>query len=210
MNELDRLGKLVYSLEGEMRNTFSSKRDAIYAKNLEGRHFIHARAKKAEIEAVYADMIALEEELIEALSVATATVKETVSPEVSEICEEVRGVMSEIKDRDCEYKAERYNSLKGYTKVALYRHKAPADTEVLNAVLAEVESAIEELIEAGVAPRTCSHCGAGMFDGYVINGGDAYYCSDECLHIYVTPEEYEELYDDGEGDSYWTEWELGE
>jgi len=53
----------------------------------------------------------------------------------------------------------------------------------------------------------CTACGAGMNEGYVINGGEEYYCSDECLHKHITPAEFDELYDDGDGDSYWTEWE---
>ena len=57
-------------------------------------------------------------------------------------------------------------------------------------------------------PRTCSHCGKGMREGYCINAGEEYYCSDECLHEHYTEEEYLELYDDGNGDSYWTEWEI--
>ena len=54
--------------------------------------------------------------------------------------------------------------------------------------------------------RTCTACGAGMNEGYVIESRE-WYCSDECLHKHVTPEEFLELYDDGDGDSYWTEWE---
>ncbi len=57
-------------------------------------------------------------------------------------------------------------------------------------------------------PRTCSHCGKGMHAGYCINSGEKYYCSDECLHEHYTEEEYLEMYDDGNGDSYWTEWEI--
>jgi hypothetical protein len=56
-------------------------------------------------------------------------------------------------------------------------------------------------------PRTCSHCGKGMSEGYCIEGGESYYCSPECLHANMTEEEYLELHDDGNGDSYWTEWE---
>ena len=56
-------------------------------------------------------------------------------------------------------------------------------------------------------PRTCSHCGKGMHSGYCIEGGQAYYCSDECLHANMTQEEYLNLYDEGNGDSYYTEWE---
>jgi hypothetical protein len=55
--------------------------------------------------------------------------------------------------------------------------------------------------------RKCSECGKGMNEGCVIEGGMAYYCSDECLHKHVTPEEFEELYADGDGDTYWTDWE---
>lgn len=55
--------------------------------------------------------------------------------------------------------------------------------------------------------RKCKECGKGMNEGYVINGGVAHYCSDACMHKHVSAEEFEELYDDGDGDSYWTEWD---
>ncbi len=55
--------------------------------------------------------------------------------------------------------------------------------------------------------RKCSECGRGMNEGYVIDGGCEHYCSDYCLHKHVTHEEFLELYDDGDGDSYYTEWE---
>jgi hypothetical protein len=58
--------------------------------------------------------------------------------------------------------------------------------------------------------RHCDHCGAAMQEGFVIADGDEYYCTEPCLHAHVTPEEWERLYDDGEGDSYWTEWEVGQ
>lgn len=54
--------------------------------------------------------------------------------------------------------------------------------------------------------RTCSECGKGMNEGYCIEGGIEYYCSDACLHKHMTHAEYLELYADGEGDSYWTDW----
>ena len=53
--------------------------------------------------------------------------------------------------------------------------------------------------------RFCSHCGKEMTQGYVVNAGDEYYCSDECLHKHYSEQEWEEMYDDGNGDSYWTE-----
>ena len=55
--------------------------------------------------------------------------------------------------------------------------------------------------------RTCDECGVVMIAGYCINGGDEYYCCEECLHKHYTQEEYIALYDDGYGDSYYTEWE---
>jgi hypothetical protein len=58
--------------------------------------------------------------------------------------------------------------------------------------------------------RTCDVCGDAMTEGYLIGGGQGYYCSDNCLHTEISPEEFEDLFADGEGDSYWTEWEEDE
>lgn len=58
--------------------------------------------------------------------------------------------------------------------------------------------------------RRCSHCSKPMSSGYCIENGLEYYCSDECLHKHYTDEEYNSLYNDGNGDSYWTEWECEE
>lgn len=54
--------------------------------------------------------------------------------------------------------------------------------------------------------RICSDCNAKMIDGYVIEGGMDYYCSEQCLYNNIPKEEYLKLYDNGNGDSYWTEW----
>lgn len=54
--------------------------------------------------------------------------------------------------------------------------------------------------------RICTACKKGMNEGYCINDGEAYYCGEACLGDYCTQEEWEELYADGEGDSYWTDW----
>lgn len=64
-----------------------------------------------------------------------------------------------------------------------------------------------DLINYFTNGRECSECGKEMNEGYCIENGLEYYCSDECLHKHYTEEEYEEMYDDGNGDSYWTEWE---
>ena len=55
--------------------------------------------------------------------------------------------------------------------------------------------------------RQCSVCGNLMYEGYCIEGGVSYYCTDECMsEDGMTREEFEELYADGDGDSYWTSW----
>jgi hypothetical protein len=54
--------------------------------------------------------------------------------------------------------------------------------------------------------RVCSECGKPMTEGYCIENGAEYYCSEECLHKNLTDEEYENLYDEGRGDSYYTSW----
>lgn len=55
--------------------------------------------------------------------------------------------------------------------------------------------------------RYCNECGKEMNEGYCIENGLEYYCSQECLYKNMTEEEFLKLYDDGNGDSYWTEWE---
>lgn len=52
----------------------------------------------------------------------------------------------------------------------------------------------------------CSQCNSGMNEGYCIEAGLSYYCSDECLHKNITPNQWKKMYSD-DGDSYWTEWE---
>ena len=55
--------------------------------------------------------------------------------------------------------------------------------------------------------RRCNDCKKGMNQGYVIEQGEQHYCSDECLNKHISHTEYLELYDNGNGDTYWTDWE---
>lgn len=55
--------------------------------------------------------------------------------------------------------------------------------------------------------RCCNECKKEMDEGYCIESGLEYYCSDECLHKNISEEEYLRLYDNGNGDTYWTQWE---
>lgn len=52
--------------------------------------------------------------------------------------------------------------------------------------------------------RTCNVCGKPMTDGFCVEDGIEYYCSDECLHKVYTDGEYEKMcvYDE----IYWTTW----
>lgn len=54
--------------------------------------------------------------------------------------------------------------------------------------------------------RKCDCCGQGMNEGYVIEGGESYFCSKQCLNSVISDEQWEEMYDD-DGDSYYTAWE---
>lgn len=71
----------------------------------------------------------------------------------------------------------------------------------------DLECLQEEEKEEENNTRICSECGKVMTQGYCIENGLAYYCSDECLLKNMKMESYLELYDDGNGDTYWTEWE---
>lgn len=54
--------------------------------------------------------------------------------------------------------------------------------------------------------QVCSNpnCKRIMIEGYVINGGEKHYCSDECLHTEISEEYYNELCKDG--DTYYIRW----
>lgn len=45
-----------------------------------------------------------------------------------------------------------------------------------------------------------------MTEGFCLDGGEAYYCSKECLHHDFTEEEWEAECRSG-NESYWTQWD---
>ena len=69
---------------------------------------------------------------------------------------------------------------------------------------ADLQYVIDELDLEHI--RCCSECGNPMYEGFCIESGAEYYCSEECLHKHLSEEEYNNLYDDGKGESYWTSW----
>jgi hypothetical protein len=67
---------------------------------------------------------------------------------------------------------------------------------------------VEELDQYGYPcnpERVCEICNKYMYEGYCIENGLAYYCSDECLQRHYTKTEWDEM-TKCDGDSYWTEW----
>lgn len=53
--------------------------------------------------------------------------------------------------------------------------------------------------------RRCSVCGKLFREGYCQNGGDNYYCSEECLHTEYTFEEWSKECEEND-QSYYTEY----
>lgn len=58
--------------------------------------------------------------------------------------------------------------------------------------------------DRGIFVRKCSICGSPVIAGYCVNDGMDYYCSDDCLHMVFTDEEWEQAYNEDWG--YYTEW----
>ena len=57
-----------------------------------------------------------------------------------------------------------------------------------------------------MAVRKCTSCENLMVEGYVVAGGEEYYCSTPCLNVHYTPEQWDDMYDEDEDDNYYTTW----
>ena len=57
-----------------------------------------------------------------------------------------------------------------------------------------------------MAVRVCTKCKSIMGEGYIVGGGHAYYCSDDCLHTDYTPEQWADMYDDNQDENYYSLW----
>lgn len=62
--------------------------------------------------------------------------------------------------------------------------------------------------------KKCDVCNSLMISGYCIEGGFEYRCSDECLcssggnlKTDIPKNEFDKLFDNGDGDTYYTDWE---
>lgn len=69
----------------------------------------------------------------------------------------------------------------------------------------EYQNSIVQKQKGFLELRICNDCGKLMAEGYCMNDGDEYYCSDKCLEKNTTEEEREEIQDEN-STSYWTEW----
>lgn len=68
-----------------------------------------------------------------------------------------------------------------------------------------VRSFLDYWFDTGQTVRRCTCCGRLMRNGYCLDMGRAYYCSDTCLHDDFTEEEW--LAEcDANDQSYYTEW----
>ena len=94
------------------------------------------------------------------------------------------------------------NKINEFNNIAILKYMINEEVVLDDAIIALFDTLINEC-EA----RVCSKCNSLMIDGYCIDNGSEYYCTDECLESEMTREEFEELYDEGGGESYWTEWE---
>lgn len=55
--------------------------------------------------------------------------------------------------------------------------------------------------------RKCTACGKPMKKGYVIDGGDEYFCSEECRDTKYTRQEYIKKSLNAPDENYWTEFD---
>lgn len=55
--------------------------------------------------------------------------------------------------------------------------------------------------------RQCSQCNRLMDEGFYFESDSTYYCDEKCLTEVIPYRDYLEIYNDGNGDAYWTRWE---
>lgn len=91
----------------------------------------------------------------------------------------------------------------------LYDYFEKEEVERIVRSLEETDEVVEDFMnEVWEKPiRRCSECGKLMIEGYCIEDGFEYFCSDGCLYMNYTKEEFMEMYDEGEGSTYYTKWE---
>jgi len=61
--------------------------------------------------------------------------------------------------------------------------------------------------EVGKDERFCSNCERPMKEGFYFESDDTQYCGEDCLKKVISWKAYLKIYDNGNGDAYWTNWE---
>lgn len=69
---------------------------------------------------------------------------------------------------------------------------------------------MEALQQEAPPQRVCENCNKQITEGYCIDGGVEYFCSKQCLNTHYTDEEWAEMYDNGNSESYYTTWDKDE
>lgn len=54
--------------------------------------------------------------------------------------------------------------------------------------------------------RLCSKCEVSMQEGFYFESDGTQYCSEECLLKVISRKDYLKIYDNGNGNAYWTDW----
>lgn len=89
------------------------------------------------------------------------------------------------------------NNLIGIDRIRLYNTGGFSDVEYKDWTnMFFKDASMDEYV------RTCNSCKNDMFEGYLLEVSGDTYCSEECLHLDVSPDEYEELFNSG--DACWT------
>ena len=68
------------------------------------------------------------------------------------------------------------------------------------------QSEWEEYVTDELDIRVCSECGKPMDEGYCIDNGYEYYCTDDCLHKHYSQASWDLMTEDDDSECYWTEW----
>lgn len=76
----------------------------------------------------------------------------------------------------------------------------------------DLEPVLENIRER-MAERVCAECGRPVFEGFIVGGGEAYYCSEACLYKHYTPQQWKQMCEGAEGHeedgndrNYYTDW----
>lgn len=71
--------------------------------------------------------------------------------------------------------------------------------------ITDIDQTTKDIVDISDSGRVCNVCGKSMREGYIIDEGTEYFCSDECLHKVYSESDFRDMFLDDI--AYWTEWE---